>query len=290
MINPDFSDRTYTAEVSKCKTGADAAFDRIAKLVTDPNVAVEANDSDQASIKVCHGFVATKQAFDRYPRSITTKEGVEITIPRQRKIRGKECYLYDVIVAQSQSHVIVAVPFHELAEDFFLRVDELLGGTGSSYQKLDITAMVIKLGAAGVTNALSKDESTKIELSINRCHLSFVDQTERTSNLQKITMTGTNLGLAKEYKSLINPVLNPKSSSLTVTPFVLGFTLSENGVRKSSATTDRHGNFKIWIAAGLRRLTRLFKLLSTLEQMKDVALTTTNIPILQSSTIRDAEA
>lgn len=290
MTNPDFSDRTYTAEVIKCKTGGEAALDRIIKLLTDTSIAVEANDADQPSVRICHGFLATQHAFHRYPRVITTKEGQEINIPRQKKIRGKEHFLYDVIVAQSQSHVVVAVPFHELAEEFFLKVDEIMGGTGSTYQKLDITAMVIRLGAAGVTSAISNDESTKIELSINRCHLSFVDQIERTSNLQKIIMTGANLGLAKEYKGLINSVLNPRSSPLTVTPFVLGFTLSVNGVRKSSATTDRHGNFKIWIAPGLRRLTRLFRLLSTLEQMKDVALTTTNIPILQSSTIRDAEA
>jgi hypothetical protein len=88
---------------------------------------------------------------------------------------------------------------------------------------------------------------------------------------------------------LVAPVLKPEIVHATVTPVVLGFALSENGVRKASATTDRHGNFKIWVAPGLRRLSRLFNLLRTLETMENVALTTSNVPIKQSETIRKAE-
>lgn len=290
MIYTDFSDRTYTAEVIKCKSEGTAAFKRILKLVTDAKVVDDTVDIDGTSIKICSGFLYSSQAFHRFSRTITLSDGQVITIPRQKKIRGKEGFLYDVIITLCQNHIIVAVPFHELAENFFLEVDECLGGTDTSYQKLDITSLVIKLGASGTIISSAKGSNDKMELSINRCHLSFVDQREKTSNIQKVTMTGSNLGLSNEYKTLISPVLNSKSSTLTVTPVVLGFSLSVNGVKKSSATTDRHGNFKIWIAPGLRRLTRLFNLLITLEKMKDVALSTSNIPILQSHTIRDAEA
>jgi hypothetical protein len=101
-------------------------------------------------------------------------------------------------------------------------------------------------------------------------------------------MTGSDLGSSDEYRSLIAPVLK-KNSAKTVTPVVLGFALGKNGVRKSSATTDRHGNFKLWIAPGLRRLTRLFGLLDAIGHMNDVSSDTSNVPILQSKTIREAE-
>ena len=51
--------------------------------------------------------------------------------------------LYDVFIAQCNHHLVVAVPFHDLAEDFFPRVDNALAGTRTVYEKLDITNMVI---------------------------------------------------------------------------------------------------------------------------------------------------
>ena len=198
--------------------------------------------------------------------------------------------LYDVFVALRGKHLVVAVPFHEFAEEFFFKIDEQLSGMGIRYEKLDITATVVKLGASGTTSVLQQVTKQRIELSVTRCHLAYADQETRKSNLHQVRMTGGNLGASNEYKALIEPVLNPRKSSLTVTPVVMGFALSANGVRKSSAVTDRHGNFKLWIAPGLRRLIRLFELLDTLEALNGVTLTTTNVPILKSEAIREAES
>lgn len=289
MFIPDFSDKTYIAEVIKCRADGEGALKRISKLAVETQVKSQDGESADSAVTVCHGFVASKDPFHRFPRTVTNEAGEKISIPRRKTVRGQEYSLYDVFVACRRRYVIVAVPFHDLAEDFFVEVDGALGGTGTSYQKLDITALVVELGASGVARLKSPHSDKEVGLSVTRCHLSYVDQEHRTANLQQLSMTGANLGESKEYRLLVDPVLNPKKTSLAVIPVVLGFALSVNGVRKSSATTDRHGNFKIWIAPGLRRLIRLFDMLDALEEMKEIAQTTNNIPILQSRTIREAE-
>jgi hypothetical protein len=181
------------------------------------------------------------------------------------------------------------VPFHDLAEEFFVRVHDSLAGKGARYEKLNITALVMELGSSGAKQWKDVDPQAVLTLSVTRCHLAYADQQNRTSHLQQIRMNGTNLGLTGEYRALVAPVLDGKRSALVVTPTVLGFALLADGVRKSSATTDLHGNFKLWVAPGLRRLVRLFTLLQVLEAMNEVTSTTGNLPILQSRTIREAE-
>ena len=289
MLNTDFVDRTYTAEVIKCKIDADIQFKKILAQVIDPEIEHQNDGASGATIKICHAFLKSKRDYHRFVKSIVQDDGTEIAIPRQRTIRGASYNLYDVFVAQHSNHIVIAVPFHELAEEFFLQVDAVLGGTNAFYQKLDITKMVVKLGSTGNVHILTDQSGNRVGISVTRCHLAYAEQKNRTSNLQQVCMTGSNLGESDEYKFLISPVLKPHDSALTVTPIVLGFALSTNGVRKSSAITDRHGNFKIWIAHGMRRLIRIFELLDALEAMKNVTLTTNNVPILQSKTIRGAE-
>jgi hypothetical protein len=289
MQNADFSDRTYTAEVMKTKTDGNEAFKAILRLTLNAETESQTDHFTDSTVKVCHAFLSSKRELHRLSGTITLADGKEISVPRQRTVHGQLCNLYDVFIAQCRNHIVVAVPFHELAEEFFPRVDNSLAGTTIRYEKLDITAMVMRLGSSAITNVLTEGAGDQIGLSVTRCHLAYADQKRRTSNLQQIRMTGSNLGASEEYAALVGPVLNPSDSTLTVTPVVLGFALSANGVRKSSATTDRHGNFKIWIAPGLRRLIRLFDILKVLEAMKDITLITSNVPILQSRTIRDAE-
>ncbi len=147
--------------------------------------------------------------------------------------------------------------------------------------------LVISLGVSGVTQIPLSDDETL--LSINRCHLAYADRDVTSGGLKQVQITGTNVGISREYQSLISPVLSATSTGSKVTPVVLGFALSSKGVKKSSAVTDRHGNFKLWVAPGLRRLTRLFGLLDAIETMAGVTSTTGNVPILQSKNIRDAE-
>ena len=89
---------------------------------------------------------------------------------------------------------------------------------------------------------------------------------------------------------LVAPVLNPEKSTVIVTPNVLGFAMTSNGVKKSSATTDRHGNFKLWVGANLQQLSRVFDLLNVIETLDGITGTTSNVPILQSEKIREIEA
>ena len=233
--------------------------------------------------------MASFREYHRFPRTITAEDGEKITIPRQAVIRGKSSQLYDVLIAQCQNHIVVAVPFHQLAEEFFVKVDRALAGTSALYERLDITSMVIRLGSAGSANVVIPATKEAIALSVTRCHLAYTEREGGNANLKQVQMTGGNLGASPEYQGLIGPVLQPRNSVATVTPIVLGFALATNGVKKSSATTDRHGNFKIWVAPGIRRLTRIFGLLEAIETMRDVTTTTSNVPILQSKTIRDAE-
>ena len=289
MLNPDFSERTYTAEVMKTEATTDEIFKAILRLTIDPEIEDMADERLGCAVKVGHSFLASRRLYHRSSRTVVSGSGQEITVPRQKTIRGQECSLYDVFVAQYRYHVIVAVPFHELAEEFFVRIDRTLMGSGIHYERLDITEMVIKLGSMGTASILQPSTGETVSLSLTRCHLAYADQQDRSESLQQVRMTGANLGLSNEYRVLVAAVLNRGASGTTVTPVILGFALSSNGVRKSSATTDRHGNFKLWIAPGLRRLVRLFGLLEALEAMKKVTLTTSNVPILRSKTIRDAE-
>jgi hypothetical protein len=289
MLNPDFSDRTYTVEVLRTKTDGTLAFNSIIKLIIDPRTINEVAELTGSTVLICHGWLGSEIAYHRLTRPVTLADGTSHLIPRQKRVRGMELNLYDVLVAQCGQHIVVAVPFHDLAEEFFPRVDNRLGGTGTLYEKLDITAMVVRLGASGLAKLQNRSDGKITALSVTRCHLSYVDQQGQKANIQQIRLIGGNLGASNEYKSLIAPVLNPRASALTVTPVVIGFALLADGVRKSSATTDRHGNFKLWIAPGLRRLIRLFELLASLEDLKDVMGTTTNIPIRQSKTIKDVE-
>jgi hypothetical protein len=185
--------------------------------------------------------------------------------------------------------MVIAVPFHQLAEEFFVRVDSALAGTRTTYKKLDITQMVMELGSMGTAEVSLLPSEKKVSLSLTRCHLAYADREGVTGNLKQVQMTGPNLGASPEYKTLVAPVLKPRVTGAIVTPIILGFALAENGVKKSSATTDRHGNFKLWVAPGLRRLTRIFGLLEAIKAMKDVTGSTGNVPILQSKTIRATE-
>jgi hypothetical protein len=289
MFNADFVDRTYTAEVLKCDERAGvAAFKSVVRLVREPKVETLPGEFGP-DVKVGHGFLASKRHFHRAVRTRGGPDGEVVAIPRQIALRGQELNLYDVFVAQAGRHVIVAVPFHELAEEFFVRVDGVLAGSGTRYEKLDITAMIIRLGARGATEVELPGAAQEAGLSITRCHLAYADQHGRTSDLQQIRMTGGNVGASREYKHLISAVLKPSDSLLTVTPIVLGFAVAVGGVRKASASTDRHGNFKVWIAPGFRRLGRLFHLLNVVGRIENVTQTTTNVPILQSKAIREAE-
>ena len=287
MITPDFSERTYTGEVLKTKAQPADALKAILQLTQGPRTEIQIEER-VGRVTVTHCFLSTDRDYHRFPRTVTLNDGKKIEIPRQVVVRGKQRQLYDVLIAQCQQHLVIAVPFHQLAEEFFVRVDRALAGTNTLYEKLNITSMVMRLGSLGAIEVNVKSPGEKVSVSLTRCHLAYADRDSASGSLKQVQMTGPNLGAAPEYKVLVAPVLKPRNTT-TVTPVILGFALMENGVKKSSATTDRHGNFKIWVAPGIRRLTRIFGLLEAIEAMENVASTTSNVPILQSKAIRDTE-
>lgn len=305
MLNPDFSDRTYTAEVIRLKSASTDALQIISDLTHGPRKTLSEKDLGVPDLKVVHAFVPSKREYHRVEKTIIADDGKRITIPRRIGSARVQSFLYDVLIAQLGRHLVVAVPFHELAEKFFVRVDDALAGTGLRYERLDITALVIELGSGGIVVLPKQAQGELRALSVTRCHLNYSDRERRNRDLQQIRMTGANLGATKEYQGLIAPVLednqgknkdkredneSDEEDKFLVTPVVLGFALSAGGVRKSSAITDRHGNFKLWISPGIRRFIRVFGLIRALEDVKNVTSTTTNVPILQSGLIREAEA
>lgn len=287
MIRPDFADQPYIAEVLRTSANGSGAVSELGRLVEGKWNEEVILDPAENEIAVRHGFVASDKPYHRVTRTITNANGDAIQIPRQKMVRRREYYLYDFLVVQRGRHVVVAVPFHGLAMRLFLEVDKILAGTRTMYEKLDITNMVIHLGSAGRL-ALAEGQSGE-DIILTRCHLAYSDAAERRRDIDQVRLTGSNLGASEIYAGLVRPVLKPARTGLTVTPVLLGFALFSGGVRKASATTDRHGNFKISVGPGLRQVTRLFQLLDGIERMEDVASTTSNVPILLSSSIEGAE-
>ena len=289
MLNPDLYDRTYTAEVIRCKASPSEIVKIVTGLTIEEQYENRTNEVNGAIVRLTHCYLATSKDYHRYAKVIHLADGTRLEVPRRKRLRGKDVNLYDVLLASSGKHVVIAVPFHDLAKDFFLRFHNDLVAMSAEYEKVDITKMVIKLGETGAGRTLLQRGPIKVGLSVSRCHLVYTEQENRRIDLQQVTMAGSDIGVSKEYKLLMGPVLKPEKAKITVSPVVLGFALTENGVKKCSAITDRHGNFKIWIAPGLRRLVRLFNLLSTLDEMEDVTSTTGNVPIMQSEKIRHAD-
>jgi hypothetical protein len=287
MIRPDFADQPYIAEVLRTSANSSGALSALERLVEGKWNQEVIQDPAENQITVLHGFVASASPYHRTTRTITTPKGETVQVPRQKVIRRRDHYLYDLLVVQRGRHVVVAVPFHGLATRLFLEVDKILAGTRTMYEKLDITKMVIQLGSTGRMALVEGQRGDDIILT--RCHLAYSDPAERRRDIDQVRLTGSNLGASEIYAGLIHPVLNPVKVGLTVTPVLLGFALFSGGIRKSSATTDRHGNFKISVGAGLRQATRLFQLLDGIERMEGVASITSNVPILQSGSIEGAE-
>ncbi len=288
MLTPDFTERSYVTEVVKTSGDAGSAANAVLDLCYGPHSKV---DSELSGFKTtyAHGRFASAREFSRVRRFISEGEKRTIELPRRVRIGGKTNFLYDVILAWEGSHLVIAAPFHSMAEELFPSIDQKLAGTKILYERLDITRMVIKLGPTGSTIIRSTMSDGNVSLAVTRCHLAYVSKSKSNATIKQLQMTGANLGSSPEYQRLIKAVLNPLSSEDIVTPIVLGFSMQEDGVRKSSATTDRHGNFKLWIAPGLRQLMRLFTLLRGIEELGNVTATTTNVPILQSKSIREAE-
>jgi hypothetical protein len=302
MIIPDFTEKTYIAEVLKTAGDASSIVDAIARLAVGPKTEelIEENVGGQISeslqeeefagynVRLIHTFLASPKAMHRNSREVRIK-GEMVVVPRVKNIRGTDQFLYDLIIAQSRNHIVIAVPFHELAESFFVKLDRALSGKQIAYERLDITRLVLRLGATGRTDILLPQSGGKVSLQISRCHLGYEYPDRETANLHQIHISGSNLGASEEYQTLIAPVLEQHQKSVKVTPLVLGFSLIASGVKKSSAATDRHGNFKLWVAARLKRISRLFALLESISALKSVITTTPNVPILLSGTIKKTE-
>ena len=278
----ELDNRTYTAEVLNSRNVA-RSIGAIARLLRgEPNHLTLPAGTSEAPAEITHGFVASKVQYHRTIRQVIGADGKKIDTPRQEQIRGQRHFMYDVVIISRAPYVLVAVPFHGLAEEFFVQVDRALAGSRVVYERLNITQMVMHLGR-------SQGDADGRTLGVTRCQLAYSDPEQRSSSLQQLRMVGANLRESKVYEDLIKPVLEPRRSRLLVTPVLLGFALFDGGVKRSSAVTDRHGNFKLWIGNALTRTARIFTLLDQVAEMANVVDTTSNLPILQSRVIREGE-
>lgn len=286
MLMPDLCSRTYTVEVLKVKRDVNLIVDTISRLTVDHRPPEEVGGPGGSQAAIFHSFVASARGYHRSTRRSAAPTGEAVTFPRTKKVRGKEHFLYDVLLARCGASVIIAVPYHALAETFFVEVDRALAGTRAVYEKLDITKLVIRLGRGGVAPVVVDGAQRKVAIGLTRCQLAYSDPQGRSRNLQHVSMSGGQIGASEVYAYLTGPVLKPESSSVIVTPVVVGFSLFVDGVKKTSATTDRHGNFKVWIGPGATRIERVFSLLDGVESIEGIVSTTSNLPILQSGAIR----
>jgi hypothetical protein len=285
MLTPYFSNQPYVAEILRTSvTNAGRARHALRKHVDKDWQEYRLEQIDGRDIHIYHSFVGSTIPFHRAMRRIIDENGKTIEIPVIKSIRRRDHFLYDFLMLRREEHLVLAVPFHGLANRLFLEIDTTLAGTRTEYERIDITKLVLQLGSRGRIS-LGKDKEMSSEMVITRCHLAYNDPGSRKRDIEQLRLTGANVGASEVYPHLINPVLKPDSSNLTVTPVLLGFALVTDGVRKSSATTDRHGNFKVTVGPGLRQLSRLFSLLDQVERLRNVVSTTSNVPILQSGAL-----
>jgi hypothetical protein len=290
MLMPDLCSRTYTAEVLRTKGNAELVADIIGRLTTDHRPQEQVNGPSIDPIVITHSFIASQVRFHRPNRAeeAATEEEVGV-LPRTKNIRGKQHYLYDLLLARCGLDVMVAVPYHALALIFYSQVDRALAGKRVVYEKLDIRKLVIRLGKSGVANIPSSESHHKLEIGLTRCQLAYSDPKGRSRDLQVVSLSGGHLGTTDVYQYVVEPVINPKASIFEVTPVLMGFALFADGIKKTSATTDRHGNFKLWVGPGATRVERLFSLLDGIGAIEGIISTTANVPILQSKTIEGIE-
>jgi len=290
MLAPDFCDQEYTAEVLRAQGRTDLIVDGIARLTVERGVSEQIESETPPPATILHSFAASRKAYHRTSGTIEVRgEGV-VTVPRTKTIRGEQHFLYDVIISQRGPDVLVAVPYHRLAESFFVRIDKALAGRRAVYERLDITKLVVKLGQTGVAEVADVSGTRKLQIGLTRCHVAYSDVQGGSRDLQHLLMSGSQLGASDVYRYVVAPILNPGSYRLQVTPILLGFSLFVDGARRTSAVTDRHGNFKLWIGPGATRVQRLFSLLDAIGSMAGIISTTSNLPILQSRAISEAEA
>jgi hypothetical protein len=270
----------FSAEVLRLSSANVGIIESIDRVTVGPRNRTDVNE-DGNTVEVFHRFLPSARPFHKATRQRTEADGSTTSIPREVTIKRQTRFLYDVVVAQCDRHVVVAVPFHGLARAFFPQFEREYAGTGTVYERLDITQMVLRVGAKG-TIAISTGAREQYAIGLTQCHLAYADPSRRTRDVEHVRLVGENLGVTPQYKFLVDPVIHPKPRGLLVSPVSLGFALHVDGTKKVSAITDRHGNFRLYVGAGLRQVRRLFSLLRVLETVEDVVSTTVNLPILQS--------
>src|SRR4051794_8951543 len=113
-MNPDFIEKNYTAEVIRTSGPPDTVMKAIAHLCVGDREQYQIEEPNRSPVHIFHGFVSTQRQFHRAARTRTSETGSELELPRRQKVRGVDCFLYDILVAHDSKHVVVAVPFHEL--------------------------------------------------------------------------------------------------------------------------------------------------------------------------------
>src|SRR5436190_19591178 len=112
MLIPDFANQPYIAEVLRTSDPNPDTIPSKIEHVIDGHWSQDSSEEINGSkVRIYHGFIPSPVPYHRTIRNISN--GKRVTqVTRTKSIRNRDHYLYDLLVAQRDRHIIVAVPFH----------------------------------------------------------------------------------------------------------------------------------------------------------------------------------
>lgn len=197
-------------------------------------------------------------------------------------------YNYDFIICKKGNLILIAVPYAQLAIEFFSKLDYIFSGFESginnySYAKVNITELLKAAGESAEIHIKDKENnSIDNHYQITECTLKYNFAESSRISKQTIKIRGDNLSHSSQYKDLISPIINDKLSknAIGIEPLSMSFNYQTNTRKKCSCYTDRHGNFRIRIGkkadSFMYLIQAIFELNNAFSQIEDQ---TPNLPI-----------
>lgn len=271
----DFINRIYTVEILR----SDSDFDIFLK-----------------SIELCdfisnkrHGKI-TYDGVDLYKYDLITNEKLYRSSKPELNKRlpyfESGYYHYDFIICRKGNLTLLAVPYTQLALDFFSKLDYVFsnyesGISNYSYAKVNISELLIAAGENAEIHIKSENESDAL-YQVTECTLKYNFAENSKITKQTIKIFGDNLSHSSQYKDLISPILNKTSkiNAIDIEPLSMSFNYHTSLRRKCSCYTDRHGNFRIRIGKKIEAFMYLIQAIDELNRaFSSIEEQTPNLPI-----------
>ncbi|RSN83367.1 hypothetical protein EA770_07170 [Acinetobacter baumannii] len=271
----DFNNRIYTVEILKSNS--------------DHNTFLN-------SIESCE-FVSKKRYFNTiqgdielYRYDIVTNEKLyrssKPDLSKKLPYFEGGLYHYDFIICRKQNLILLAVPYTQLALEFFSKLDYVFSNYDSgisnySYAKVNISELLIAAGENAEIHIKSENEIDTL-YQVTECTLKYNFAENSKITKQTIKIYGDNLSHSSQYKDLISPILNKKSkiNAIDIEPLSMSFNYQTSLRRKCSCYTDRHGNFRIRIGKKIESFMYLIQAINELNRtFSSIQEQTPNLPI-----------